>query len=85
MTANKQFFKYGLKNAGKSLNLTKPYLMLPVLSLSQLMNKKNVLKFRKLVACQKRPRQTTQTQIRLLPKKQSGQGLPCFAILTNIL
>ena len=33
----------------------------------------------------KRGRQTVQTQTRLLLKKQSDQGLPCFAILTSIL
>ena len=36
------------------------------------------LKFQTLVACQKRSRQTEQTQTRLLLKKQSDQGLPCF-------
>ena len=35
----------------------------------------DVQKFRTLVACQKRPRQTAQTQIRLLLKNQSDQGL----------
>ena len=35
----------------------------------------NALKFRTLVAYQKRQRQTVQTQIRLLLKKQSDQGL----------
>ena len=37
----------------------------------------NVLKFRTIVACHK-SRQTVETQIRLLLKKQSGQGLPCW-------
>ena len=33
----------------------------------------------------KGPRQTVQTQIRLLLKKQSDEGLSLFAILTSIL
>ena len=33
----------------------------------------------------KRPRQTVQSQIRQLLKKQSDLGLPCLLILTNIL
>ena len=36
----------------------------------------NVLKFLTLVAGQKRIRQTVQTQIKLLLKRQSDQGLP---------
>ena len=44
----------------------------------------DVIKFRTLVAYKKRHRQTVQTQIRLLLKKQSDQGLP-FAILTIII
>ena len=31
-----------------------------------------------IAVCLKRPRQTVQTQIRLLLKKQSDQGLPCL-------
>ena len=38
----------------------------------------NVLKYQTLVACKKGPRQTVQTQIRLLLKKQSDQGLFCL-------
>ena len=38
----------------------------------------NILKFRTLVACQRRSRQTGQPQIRLLPLKKSDQGLPCL-------
>ena len=38
----------------------------------------NVLKFQTLIACRKGLRQTVQNQIRLLPKKQSDQGLPCL-------
>ena len=41
-------------------------------------NRVKILKFRKLVACQKKPKQTGQTQIRLLLKKQSDQGIPCL-------
>ena len=43
-----------------------------------MMKKVIVLKFQTLVACQESPRQTGQTQIRLLLKKQSDQGLPCL-------
>ena len=35
-------------------------------------------KISNLIACQKDPRQAGQTQIRLLLKKQSDQGLPCL-------
>ena len=38
----------------------------------------DVLKFLTLVACPKKIKQTEQTQIRLLLKKQSDQGLPCL-------
>ena len=38
----------------------------------------DALKFQTLVVNQKRLRQTAQTQIRLLLKKQSDQGLPCL-------
>ena len=41
-------------------------------------NTVNVLKFQTLVVSQKWPRHTGQTLIRLLLKKQSDQGLPCF-------
>ena len=40
----------------------------------------DVLKFLTLVVLKKSPRQTMQIQIRLLLKKQSGQGLPCFLL-----
>ena len=54
----------------------------------------NALKFRTLGCLSKRHRQTAQTQIRLLLKKQSDQGLPCLlfwltfffpALITSIL
>ena len=44
----------------------------------------NVLNFLTLVACNE-ARQTAQTQIRQLLKKQSDQGLAPFAILTSTL
>ena len=37
-----------------------------------------VLKFRTVACLLKKPRQTGQTWIRLLLKKQSDQGLPCL-------
>ena len=40
----------------------------------------NILKFGTLSSQLKGPRQTRQTQIRLLLKKQSDQGLPCLPI-----
>ena len=43
-----------------------------------MMDTVNVQKFRTVVACHKKHRQTGQTQIRLLLKKQSDQGLPCL-------
>ena len=41
-------------------------------------HKVNVLKLRTLVS--NKPRQTEQTQIRLLLQKQSDQGLPCLLL-----
>ena len=45
----------------------------------------NLLKFSNISYLPKRPRQTVQTQIRLLLKKQSDQGLHCLLFQTRIL
>ena len=46
-----------------------------------------VLRVRPVIVCKKRPTQIGKTQIRLLLKKQSDQGLPCllFSVLTRNL
>ena len=57
---------YGKKNVQTVLNIRLQYLLF-------------FMETGKYTSClSKRPRQTVQTQIRLLLKKQSAQGLPCL-------
>ena len=78
-----RFFKYGNKVLTWNLRMTRLYVIFkkPSFGSRRIIIEKRYSKYSKILKTSclpKRPWQTGKTQIRLLLKKQSDQGIPCL-------